>query len=424
LILLKFYTGLTKILTPLIRAHVARRARAGKEDPSRLNERWGMETTPRPFAHHPLWVHAASVGETYTALAIIQHAHHIMPDLPMILTTGTVTSARMVAARLPKNTVHRYAPYDHPDWIAAFLDHWQPRAAVRVEAEIWPNTLLALKDRGIQTALMNAHLSRRSFARWHLARRSAQALMTTFRIIMADGPLHAERYRALGATNVTAAPNLKFMSPPLPVHAPTAEALRAAIGPRPVWLYASTHADEEKIAARVHERLKSRWPKILTIIAPRHPERVADIAQDLESSGWSVALRSRTPTPDPTTDLFIIDTMGELGTIMSVVPITMVGRSLSRDGGGGHNPIEPALIGSYPLAGPRVQNLQTIYDTLIAAKACTIVPHENALADEIDRLLGLPDLATLATHTQRAVAQTASQVHVQVETIMMMILKS
>jgi 3-deoxy-D-manno-octulosonic-acid transferase len=407
--LLTLYRVAVVACAPFIRAHVKKRARLGKEDPARLSERWGQASASFPLVDdgtptRPLWIHAASVGEATVALGVIETLHQTQPSLPVILTTQTVTSAGVVAGRLPQNVIHQYAPYDHPVWIARFLKTWKPRAALRIESEIWPNTLWALKKREIPTVLLNAHMSEKSYRNWRRAKGAAQNVMQAFQTIIADGDVNAARYRDLGAGHVRASTNIKFMNSPLPVDPVAAAELDAAVGVRPAWVYASTHADEENIAAQTHIELKRHLPRVLTMIAPRHPNRMPDILAQLDPLGLKIALRSRDRVPVANTDIFILDTMGELGTVYQTVPITMVGRSFSIDGGGGHNPIEPAHFGSYPVSGPHVQNVQTIFDTMITAKAAEFVQTPAHLtARLLELFLHLTECDAARGHAQKFV---------------------
>ncbi len=388
------YRFLIILCTPFIWLHIARRTHAGKEDPTRVSERYGIPSPPLPLQKEekirPLWIHAASVGEATTALTIATLAHDIDPTLPILITTGTVTSADLIAKRLPHNTIHQYAPYDHPLWVNRFLDRWAPRATIRIESELWPNMCRALTQRHIPTMLLNAHLSNRSFQRWRLFPRTTRQILAAFTHIFADGIDNAARYISLGAKYVTPLPSLKFIAPTLPVHIPTQIDFITAIKNRPVWIYASTHADEEILAARVHADLKQKFPNVLTLIALRHPNRAASVMKFLSVLPFKTEQRSTAHVPRPDTDLYIIDTIGELGVFFASVPVAMIGRSFSIDGGGGHNPIEPALFGCLPLSGPAIQNLTTIYSPMLAAGVVDIVQTPNALSAHIADLLENP----------------------------------
>ncbi len=392
------------LLGPLIGLYLRRRARLGKEDADRLNERFGHASAPK-FQTAPIWIHAASVGESVAALNLIEIIRDRSPQQPILITTGTITSARVIENRLPGECHHQFAPHDHPIWIARFLNYWRPCAAIRMESEIWPVTLLTLQKRNIPVALINARLSAKSAARWGKCPKTIQTILLTFKIILADGDVVAERLRALGATAVSALPNIKFLAAPAACPPDAFHHLMAQLNNRPDWLYASTHADEEIIAAEAHIALKKEIPSVLTIIVPRHPTRMPSILNALAPFGLNIARRSQGDPITSDTDLYIADTMGELPLFYAATPLAVIGRSFSQDGGGGHNPIEAAMTGCYPLSGPHVQNMDTVFDTLIHHHAAEIIETPQALPERILFLLTHPP----ELETRRQTAQNVCQ---------------
>src|SRR6185437_7897810 len=286
--LLPLWAGAATVAAPGLRLLLRARVRQGKEIAARLPERRGVDPTPRPPGRL-LWLHAASVGETVSILPVLTALTEQAPDASMLLTTGTLTSARLLAQRLPElglegRVLHRFVPLDVPGWVARFLDHWQPDAAAFVESELWPNLVAACRARRVPIMLLNARLSARSFARWRRLRGAARDLLRGFARIEAQSEADAERLRALGAPAVTVPGNLKFAAPPLPVDPAEFEGLREKLRGRPVWLAASTHPGEEAIVLAAHRALAEAHPGLLTIIAPRHPERGARIAEQAEQS--------------------------------------------------------------------------------------------------------------------------------------------
>lgn len=389
---LRLYRLVVRLLAPAIRAHIHARVNKGKEDAARLQERWGGASTSA-FTASPYWIHAASVGEATAALTLIQMIRTIEPARPILLTTGTMTSAKIVADRLPENTVHQYAPYDHPDWIKQFLDYWQPCANLRLESELWPNTLIALKNRHIPTALINARLSIKSFNRWRYVLKTIQYLLSSFSLIIADGEQVTNRLKSLGASNIHQSASIKFLATPPDIDHAARDILKDQIGPnRTFWLYASSHADEENIAATIHAGLKQQFPDLLTIISPRHPSRRDAIARALASTNLNIAWRSKNEPITATTDIYIADTMGEQIMLYALAPLAVIGRSFSRDGGGGHNPIEAAMMGCYPLSGPHVQNLDTVFETMIQGNAAEIVPDPGNLTTRLADMFSMTDV--------------------------------
>ncbi len=373
-------------LAPLLTRHLRARARNGKEDPSRLNERKGIDPTPRPDGTL-IWLHAASVGETVSILPVLTE---LAPHAHVLVTTGTVTSAdlleqRLAAIGLAPRVFHRFAPLDVPAWAARFLDHWRPDAAVFVESELWPNQLRACRHRHIPMMLLNARLSAGSFGAWRLVFPFARQVLGTFTTIWARGEEDAVRLRALGVPDVTTEGDLKFAAPPLPYDENELARLRALIGNRPVWLVASTHPGEEAAIAALHTGLAQRHPGLTTIIVPRHPERGSALAAEL-----GAPRRSAGAPPGP--GLWLADTLGEMGLWYRLARVTFVGRSLFAPGGG-QNPIEPARLGCAIAVGPHTGNFTEHVALLRAADAITQVANTAALADFVSAMLGCPETA-------------------------------
>lgn len=383
------YAGTARLLTPAIRALLALRRARGKEDPVRLPERLGHAGRPRPEG--PLiWLHGASVGEALSALPLIERLLAADPSTSVLVTTGTVTSAKLMAERLPARAFHQFAPVDTPGAVARFLDHWRPDLALWIESELWPNMIRAAAGRGLPMALVNARLSKRSYRRWRLLPGFARELLSAFQLCLAQSPADAERFQALGAREPRSPGNLKYASPPLPADPSALEALRSEIGARPLWLAASTHIGEEAIAAEAHGKLRRRHPTLLTVIVPRHPERGAAIAAELAAAGLAVARRGAQESVSPDTDIYLADTLGELGLFYRLAPIAFVGGSLVPHGG--QNLLEPAQLDCAILHGPAVHNFEAIAAAMKAAGATERVHDARGLAAAVDTLLTDPAL--------------------------------
>jgi 3-deoxy-D-manno-octulosonic-acid transferase len=359
------------------------RVRQGKEDGSRLGERRGIASAPRPEGFL-VWVHAASVGETNAVLPLIGR---LTATSHVLLTTVTVTGAQIAAARLPHGAVHQFGPLDIQPWIGRFLDHWRPDLALFAESELWPVTMTMLAERGVPQVLVNGRLSERSFERWRRYESVARPWFARLALCLAQSPLDAERYRAMGVSQVEVTGNLKFDAPlPVPDTGAVA-ALRQLIGERPVWMAASTHEGEETIAARVHRELAPAHPGLLTVIVPRHPARGSAVAAALRESGHQVALRSKEEAIAADTEIYVADTLGELALFYRVVPVAFMGGSLVPHGG--QNPIEPVRFEAAVLHGPHVHNFADIYVALDASGSETVADAEQ-LAAAVHRLLADP----------------------------------
>lgn len=367
----------------LLRGLLGLRQWRGKEDAQRLPERMGVASAPRPEGWLA-WIHAASVGEAQSALILI---NKLQKQYTVLVTSGTVTSARYLAARLPEQAIHQYVPLDAPQWVQRFIHHWNPDLVLWMESELWPNMLTHLKEKNIPAVLVNARLSNRSFQRWRALPDAAQRLMDCFPLILAQTQEAAEKYKKLGAESVFYTDNIKYSAAPLPFDQKELSAMQQAIGKRPLWLYASTHDGEEEMAARIHQTLADDFPDLLSIIVPRHPERGPVIEKALE--GMVIQRRSLDGAPPaPETQIYIADTLGELGLFYCLSPIAVIGRSLSKDGGGGHNPIEAAQMNCAVLSGPHVQYQQALFDDMARCDAALVVTDETALSQALSRLLG------------------------------------
>jgi len=408
--LLTLYETITRAGKPFLKQLLAHRVRRGKEDPSRLNERMGIAGKTRPSGKL-VWIHAASVGEAQSALVLIDALGKNTSVINVLVTTGTLTSATLMQRRLPSFALHQFVPMDHPDWIRTFLDHWKPDLALWIESELWPNTLLALKKRGVPLVLVNARLSEKSFSNWQLAKSMARTVMGCFTAILAQTEQDATRFKALGAENVTVTDNIKYSAAALPHDADALATLKVTVAERPIWVYASTHAGEEDLACRVHKSIKAKLPNLLTILVPRHPERRDDVAETCFENGLKFRLRSNhTALPSPDDDIYIADTLGELGLFYTLAPIAMIGRSFSSDGGGGHNPVEAAQLGCAVLTGPHNQFQRPLYDDMQADSAVVEVQNELEFTAILEELLTHPE--KLRAMQEKSATFTRRKTHV------------
>jgi 3-deoxy-D-manno-octulosonic-acid transferase len=399
---LKAYRALTSLARPVAPALLSLRERRGKEEPARRAERFGRSSTERP-AGRLAWFHAASVGETNAVLPLISQLAELRPSRNFLLTTGTVTSARLASQRLGPRIVHQYAPLDAPEYVKAFLDHWRPDLAVFTESEIWPNLILESATRGIPLALVNARMTKRSFRRWRLSPGLAEPLFSRFALVLAQNEGLARRFASLGARAPIAAGNLKVDAPPPPVDDIELNRLRPTLEGRALLVAASTHDGEEQIIAEAHRQLARSLPSLCTIIAPRHPERGGAIAAMLMERGFAVARRSLGQLPQPSCDAYIADTIGELGIFYRLAPVAFIGGSLLDRGG--QNPIEAVRQGAAVLVGPFRQNFADTYGALIRHKGAIEVHSPEEIAGAARSLLS--DDAELGAMRARATTALA-----------------
>jgi 3-deoxy-D-manno-octulosonic-acid transferase len=380
-LLLHAYRLFTRAAAPLTPLLLRYRLNRGKELKQRLAERWAETTVARPSG--PLiWVHGASVGEITAAMQLIERLHG--RGFRILVTSGTVTSAELAAQRMPPGVIHQFIPLDVPRYVARFLDHWRPDLALFMESDLWPNLIVAADARGTPLFLVNGRLSEGSFRRWRQVSRAAAALMRRFRLCLAQSQDDARRYSTLGASvNITG--NLKIDVPPPPVDRAAFAALESTVDGRTVIAAASTHAGEEAMMIDVHKQLRVQAPSLLTIVAPRHPERGSEIAAAAEAAGLKALRRSHGRMPDRNSDFYILDTIGELGLLYRLAPIVLMGGSLVAHGG--QNPIEAAKLGAAILHGPNVWNFAEIYAALDAAHGAQQVPDAGVLATRMQEWL-------------------------------------
>lgn len=389
-----------KLAAPVLRRMLARRVVTGKEEAARLGERRGVEGTARPPGRL-IWIHAASVGEAISVLPVLASLATQDPALRVLFTTGTLTSARLLDRRLPElglaRVLHRFVPLDVPAWAARFLDHWRPDAAAFVESELWPNVIAACQARSIPLMLINARMSAGSLRRWRWAGKFARQVIGAFDRVHAQSADYAARLQQLGARGLLPPGNLKLAAAALPVDAEEAARLTALIGDRPVWLAASTHPGEETIAVTTHHRLAPDHPGLLTIIAPRHPERGAAIAAE----AGSAPRRSLGQDPPPG-GLWIADTLGELGLLYTIAPVVFIGRSLV--GRGGQNPLEAARLGAAVAVGPHTDNFSDVIRLLLSVGGLAQIADADGLAGWADRMFRNPAARAAAGQAAKGAA--------------------
>src|SRR5437016_1085414 len=279
---LRVYRKLSFAMVPLAPALIKRRLKLGKEDPARIGERRGVSRDARP--HGPLvWIHGASVGEVLAAAALIEKLRAL--NIRILLTSGTVTSAAIVAKRFPADIIHQYVPYDSPRYVARFLDHWRPSLALFIESDLWPNLILASAARRLPMVLINGRMSPRSFPRWRRVSNTISALLGRFDVCLAQSQTDAERFSALGSRNVVTTGNLKLDVPAPPADPTKLERLMSVTRGRPIIVAASTHPGEEDILLDAHRALAGFFPSLLSVIVPRHPARGEANARSVAASG-------------------------------------------------------------------------------------------------------------------------------------------
>jgi 3-deoxy-D-manno-octulosonic-acid transferase len=384
---------------PLAPWLLERRASRGKEDPARLGERLGRAGVPRPDG--PIvWIHAVSVGESLSHLPLVERFRTERPDLNLLVTSATRTSAELLARRLPQGVIHQYAPVDAPGAVKRFLEHWRPDLGVLVESELWPNLLQAARARGTRLALIGARISARSASGWARAPAAAGALLGLFDLIYAQD-LETRAWIEAHGAHVSGQLDLKRLAGPLPHDAAALTGLKQQIGARRVLLAASTHPGEEALIAEAAAGIE---PRPLLVLAPRHPERGAEVAEMLAARGLRLARRSQGQPPGAEVQVYVADTLGELGLFYRLADVTVLGGSLL-EGLSGHNPLEPARLGAAVITGPHHEAFAEVYDELLQREAVLIARDPAELADVIRSLLADPRLAAALGRRAKAAAE-------------------
>lgn len=386
-----------------------RRLAAGKEDTARIGERRGVASRPRPDG--PLvWFHAASVGESLSLLELTRRLGEDDPELHIMVTTGTVTSAELMASRLPDHAFHQFIPLDAQPWVERFLDHWKPDLAVWTESEIWPNLVIETDARNIPMLLVNARMSKRSYDRWRFGLKGAvRNLLGRFRAAHVQDAITAGYLGRLGlpSDRMEVTGTLKEGAAALPHNEQERAEFASWLGGRPVWLAASTHEGEEAPVLAAHAKALRNNPRLLLILAPRHPQRGDEVEALLQAEGLSYVRRSRDEVVDADTQVYLADTLGEMGLWYRIAPISFLGGSLTQVGG--HNPFEPAALGSAILHGPHVSNFADIFKRLTDAQAARQVAGADELAQAVNFLLS-PDRAAMMANAAWEVSSAGANV--------------
>jgi len=381
---LTLYRVLTGLAAPILPLVLSRRARAGKEDPDRRHERLGRPEIQRPEGRL-IWLHGASVGESLVLATLIDQLAARDPELEFLVTTGTVTSAALMAKRLPPQAKHQYVPVDTPGAVRRFLDHWRPDVGVFAESELWPNLLIEARIRDIPMALVNARMNTASLTRWRKRGDAVRRLLEAFAWIGAADIRTRDGLEDLTGREIVLAGNLKLEARPAAPDARELSSLKIALAGRPVWLAASTHEGEDSTILAAHALLRETHPGALLILAPRHPERGKPLAAMARQRGFKVARRSAGEIPDGADTVWLADTLGEMPLWFALSPAALIAGSL-KPGIGGHNPIEASLAGACVITGPHVDSFDDIYGAYRRHSAMIEVTDAQTLSAAVEQV--------------------------------------
>lgn len=379
------YRILSVALYPVLELYLFWRVYKKKEDKKRLKERFGHATIFRPKTPI-IWLHAVSVGETNSALILVDELLKNFPTASILFTTTTITSASVVAAKLPAfegRVMHQFLPIDSYFCVKNFFEFWRPEIAIFVESEIWPNLIGVAFEYEVPTFLVNARMSEKSAAKWSFAKFFGIRIFDYFSAIFAQSEKDQERFQKLTDKEITYFGNLKSQAQSLGFDPEKLAALKSKIGGRKFWLAASTHKGEEEAVLQAHQILKKDFPDLLTILVLRHPNRADEVKPLFNSQKF--AQRSRSENIENDTQIYLVDTLGELGLFYSLANFAFIGGSLVKVGG--HNPFEAIKLNCGVISGRNVKNFQEIYAQLEAKNACVMVDSSAMLAAQVKEFL-------------------------------------
>lgn len=380
------YTALLYLIQPFVWLRLLLRSRKAPAYRKRWAERYGF--CRGKVAPDGIMLHSVSVGETLAAIPLVRALRHRYPTIPITVTTMTPTGSERVQSAFGKNVHHVYLPYDLPCAMHRFLDTVRPKLVIVMETELWPNMITALHNRKIPLVIANARLSERSAKGYKKLGNFTRRLMSRITLIAAQNEEDAGRFLELGLkrSQLTVTGSLKFDISVTPELAARAITLRRQWAPRrKVWIATSTHDGEESIILDAHRQLLAKFPDLLLILVPRHPERFKDAKDLVQKGGFSFTLRSSGEIPSGSTQVVIGDSMGELMLLYGIADLAFVGGSLVERGG--HNPLEPAAHAIPVLMGPHIFNFKDICAKLQQADGMITVTDAQSLVNEITTLL-------------------------------------
>ncbi len=379
---LRFYLLASRLAYPVARLIVHRRLRRGKEDPDRFHERLGMPSVQRT-GKRLAWFHAVGVGELLAVSGLTRSLGEEFPDLQVLLTSISRTSADAVTANLPAHCCHQYLPLDCFRCIRTFLDHWRPDLAVWVERDIWPAMIFETDRRGIPLVMINGRMDVASFSAKARIRGVYSDLYRRFQFVGAQDRGSAEHYHALGVDRerIWVSGSLKAGAAPLADRPEYRALLERTLSHRNIWLAASTHAADEATVAEAHRYILQSDPSSLLVVAPRDPGRARNVEAFMQSRGLICERLKEGVPPSDDCQVAIIDKIGRLGTWYRISKVGFIGGSMSN--GGGHNPYEPARLGCAVVHGPSVRNFEGDYEIFHSHRAARKISDGKELADAV-----------------------------------------
>jgi len=353
----KLLTYLFYIISPI---YIFLRKIKKKEDPKRFKEKFSEIRLSRGGGFL-VWIHAASVGETISVLPLLEYFEKEKKIKKILFTTVTLSAEEVLRKNIVnyKKITHQFLPFDVPKFVNKFLNHWSPNLCIFVDSEIWPNLILNIKEKKIPLLLINGRITKKSFQRWRYLNNFSKKIFQKFDLCIASSKESEDYLNALGAKNIKNFGNLKFAS------AKNIEIKKFKIDflnkikNRKIWCASSTHASEELLCGKVHGEVKKSYSNILTIIIPRHINRIKSVKNDLNNLGLKVILSSDLDQLNDKTDILLINTYGETSKFFNITKNVFIGGSIINRGG--QNPIEPSKFGCNIFHGPNINNFKEVY---------------------------------------------------------------
>jgi len=387
ILLVKIYFIIWLVLTPFLPLIFIIRIIKGKEKYNRINERIGFPKIQKPDGNL-IWINAASIGELRSTIPLIKGL--LKNNITILITTVTVTSAIHIKSIIEdignKNIIHQFSPIDHPLFIKKFLAHWKPNLLILIESEIWPHIILESYKKNISLILLQGRMSKKSYKKWLFFKPLSKYLYNRFSLIVSQDAINEKRYKVLGGRNIISDINLKNAVAANHMNQKDQQEMILQISKRQILLFASIHDNIEDQAAIIsHIQAKNYNKNILTIIVPRHPKKIKNLIALANTHNLKTKIRSYNQAIDYNTEIYIADTIGELGTFMQIADICFVGGSLSNKGG--HNLIEPAIEKCAIIYGPDVSNHKNTSDMLLKGAAAIQVQNIDELNIEIGNLI-------------------------------------
>ena len=406
------YRFISIAILPFIAIFLLVRLLKNKEDKKRIFERFGF-SNKKTFNDQPIWIHAVSVGETNSALVLVEDLLKSSPNLTILFTTTTISSAKILQEKIAKfnsKIVHQFLPVDSYFCVEKFLDYWQPKIGLFVESEIWPNLILSSTKRSIAIFLVNARISEKSCNKWLIAKKFNINIFNNFQKIFAQSRKDQEKIQSLTKNKVLYFGNLKSQAPELLFDQQKFLELKKQIKQREILLCASTHRGEEELLLKIHDNLKKQFPNILTIILLRHPARSDEVIQLLDQKKF--CQRSKNQSINDATEIYLADTLNELGIFYRLVDFAFIGGSLLPIGG--HNLYEAIKLNCAIITGKEIFNFTEIYNDLLRTDGCVMVKDSTELENVIRKFLSNKQLSKTYNDNANKLISTSNNISSQI----------